>query len=578
MTEGNSNRIMLQFPSKEEESPTKRQLRFGFKRRLTTPSPSLSPTVNNDTTMAQETEAYPMFQLSGFHLPSVVNYSTLLTTTLTLWVLYLLLPRGLRRHLCSAHPKRYKRSNPDRIIPILGRISSSSDASISRTGMIKYSFSESSVYSNSSSINSALRRGNEKFIAVKRGSPIGNQHSTTMDRRVESGIASNRRNVSNFDSDLSDFSIAKVPQDSGIYSERRRLINANSSDLTSIGTNEHKNSETLSSTGHAIWGTPKKIEVGKRIAGDDAESMSQGALGIPTNNSQKFGEIGPSLSTNSNSSPNSDVGSFASTLFSNIQSSTSGAFGSEGGHNVEASPIHPDVNCGHSPPSHMVLSSTLLSFRDPGIRLYAHGTQCEARRIWIRLDVNNERLIWRTENTAESNNPDLVTLGQVHNIPLMQVLFIDVGKATAALQLSDTHDDYCFSMLTNGGSLDLTASNKLERDAIVSCMCMILDTVYNHLPPERSWRRVNDVSTSVSSASYSSGSYSNNSDIMSPQHEYDLVGKHSSDSNASSNGMEALYSSSSTGALDSVIGSATGSDIFHGVDLGSQISATFGEI
>jgi len=72
-------------------------------------------------------------------------------------------------------------------------------------------------------------------------------------------------------------------------------------------------------------------------------------------------------------------------------------------------------------------------------------------------------------------------MGPLHEIDLCDILYVDVGKTTAALRLledSVVEDNLCFSLLTKDGSLDLQTENWLERDALVSCFCWILDTVY----------------------------------------------------------------------------------------------------
>lgn len=167
----------------------------------------------------------------------------------------------------------------------------------------------------------------------------------------------------------------------------------------------------------------------------------------------------------------------------------------------DPSPYHPNLRSEHKPPSQMVLSSTMTSLRDPGTRLSAHGTQCQPRRIWIRLDIHAEAIQWRTETLpsstignagAESNDEDgdggssptskssLITLGPIHSIALTDILYVDVGKTTAALSKLNSQkipSHLCFSLLTSNGSLDLQAGSRLERDALISCFCLILDTV-----------------------------------------------------------------------------------------------------
>jgi hypothetical protein len=590
-----SDVILLSFPPKEEETSTRMQLRFQRKRQRETPTPTPAPTISITNT-SHKSLSITMLRLGDFHVPTIVNYSTLLTFGLMLWILYLILPRGFRQFMCNAHPRRYKRSSPNRVIRILGKSTPSPQEILQRKGLT-LSRSVSTENSNSSSVNSTLYRGNQKFSAVKRGSPLKSSsfsqdrhQSVAIQGRVDSGVMSQRRNLAKaYSSDIS--SLTPAQNSNGSFSDRNTYAQTNSGDL-SIATNDNENSETMSSTGHAIWGTPKRF-VRKRILDEGPGqgqyldvSMGRQTVTDDDTNVESLESLSSDIKGQNEEQRTSlsEVGSLASTFSSGQHSSsTSGILrqssGSVSESVAEPSPIHPDATCGHNVPSEIVLSSTLLSFRDPGIRLYAHGTQCEPRRIWIRLDVMNEQLSWRTENTAasnrSSNDPNLVTLGQVHQIPLMQVLFVDVGRTTAALQMLDIHEDSCFSILTNGGSLDLQASNKLERDALISCMCLILDTVYNNIPREKSWRRLNDVAGSVGSSSLSSMSGSrkdngNNFVSVAPESQ--------SPESSESGGVDDVLPYSSSSSESNATGSMFGSDVFHGIDLGSQVSATFGEI
>lgn len=185
----------------------------------------------------------------------------------------------------------------------------------------------------------------------------------------------------------------------------------------------------------------------------------------------------------------------------------------------DPSPVHPNTYTNHRVPSHMVLSSTLTSLREPGVRLSAHGTQCEPRRIWIQLEVHKELLEWRTENqaaksgSAQNDLESSYTLGPKHTISLKDILYVDVGKTTAALQMLSEgliRSDMCFSILTKNGSLDLTAGNRLERDALISCMCLVLDTVHADDPEGKSWRdlHISDGSVTSRSTGTFGGAYS----------------------------------------------------------------------
>ena len=101
-------------------------------------------------------------------------------------------------------------------------------------------------------------------------------------------------------------------------------------------------------------------------------------------------------------------------------------------------------------------------------------------------------LSWQTEfprRVAGANGQMSIVLmrGTSHNIALPNVLYIDVGKRTNALQRRETMaipDSVCFSLLTQNGSLDLQTNSMLERDALVSCFSVLLDYVHK----DRDWR------------------------------------------------------------------------------------------
>ena len=207
-----------------------------------------------------------------------------------------------------------------------------------------------------------------------------------------------------------------------------------------------------------------------------------------------------------NATPNAGTTPTSSFISASTQNTSTSTNSTNSTFFPDPSPYHPNLLSGHKPPSQMVLSSTMTSLRDPGIRLSAHGTQCQPRRIWIRLDIHAEAIQWRTETlpsstignigSADSNHVEddkdadggssptsqtsLITLGPIHSIALTDILFVDVGKTTAALSKLNSlkiPSQLCFSLLTSNGSLDLQAGSRLERDALISCFCLILDTV-----------------------------------------------------------------------------------------------------
>jgi len=142
-----------------------------------------------------------------------------------------------------------------------------------------------------------------------------------------------------------------------------------------------------------------------------------------------------------------------------------------------ASPNHPDPH--HIAPSMAVIQSCMSSIKQqPGIRLFAHGTRCQPRKVWIRLDPIKDILIWRTESVSTDSPTVAQTLGQSREISLFDILYIDIGKTTSALKAipeTNVPQGLCLSILSKQGSLDLNAKTPLERDAIISCICLLLD-------------------------------------------------------------------------------------------------------
>lgn len=146
------------------------------------------------------------------------------------------------------------------------------------------------------------------------------------------------------------------------------------------------------------------------------------------------------------------------------------------------SPSHPSIM---RVPDSTIMDETRRRLRDRGIRLIAHGVHSEPKRVWIRLNGDEDQLEWRTEFPKRITNQvgmsSIVLMrGAPHSIPLPNIVYVDVGKRTAALQKQTTLGDaLCFSLLTQSGSLDLQTNSKLERDALVSCLSEELDRVHN---------------------------------------------------------------------------------------------------
>ena len=154
--------------------------------------------------------------------------------------------------------------------------------------------------------------------------------------------------------------------------------------------------------------------------------------------------------------------------------------------NITATPPSPEHPALKKIPPNKIIAETMGRLQGRGIRLMAHGVQCDPKRVWIRLEGESTSVTWQTEfprRVPNSNGEVSIVLmrGSLHKIALCNVLYIDVGKKTKALLRPDNRtvqDNTCFSLLTQNGSLDLQANSKLERDSLVACFSMILDDVH----------------------------------------------------------------------------------------------------
>ena len=155
---------------------------------------------------------------------------------------------------------------------------------------------------------------------------------------------------------------------------------------------------------------------------------------------------------------------------------------------------HPALVGSTTPPN--VLQETLTRLSQRGLRLTAHGVQSDPRRVWLRH--SNRILAWQTEFPQSIHGKIVMMRGPEHTLPLRHVLYVDVGKNTQALQQATTLPaTTCFALLTQDGSLDLQAHSRLERDAIVACLCLLLDQVHGS-----EWRELYEESV-VSGGGYS---------------------------------------------------------------------------
>jgi len=444
----------------------------------------------------------------------VRKYPVFLSIILLLWVLYLILPKGLRQLICKAYPKRYAVSkDPNRTIR---------NANTVKVVGLGNHYKDDDERVSGSELSSTLT---DRLSSVpnfpKRCSMRDEIQRATLTRRQ----------------------LLMKRSDSGITSARLNILPAGSSDLSSNPSSGFRSWSGSSSEIHfhlppsttenegLLPLMPKPIR--RQLINDSKGSgeeikVSPQSINSETSEEESMAE-GNNLALSSITQPlffgrsnKQVVGHAADVPFVPYtplpQRYKIGAFvvSSPTTHQniTEASsPHHPDTSSGHIVRSHLLISSTMKSLREPGVRLNAHGTQCEPRRIWIHFNPDREQLIWRAESLLEEClYPNEVTFGQVHEIPVRDILYVDVGKTTTALRLlSDfmaTESD-CFSLLTKNGSLDLQAGNQLERDALVSCFCLILDTVACEIENEgtklvirKSWRDLYNATLSSSKSSF----------------------------------------------------------------------------
>lgn len=354
-------------------------------------------------------------------LISVWSYSSFLGILLTAWVLYLILPKGLRRQLCRAYPKRYKKCKEQ--YRAEGR----------------WIYAKNTLMS-AGSVQDAATGQFTSYVAAPRQLTRGDNY---FDSREES--SSRHKTVS----------------------LERQGSHQGSLDFSR---------NTQGSTGLSSWIRPG--------SSTDTSIIFQAKDKYPETDSNAFISV-----------QDSDTASSYVSFPTMHQNKT------------PPSPEHPSIE---RVPSSSILSETMRRLKDRGVRLIAHGVQCEPKRVWIELDEETYSLSWQTEFPRKVVNQlgdvsIVIMRGSIHKIALPNVLYIDVGKKTSALMRPENRsvmETCCFSLLTQNGSLDLQTSSRLERDALVSCFSMILDQVH-----DRDWRNMYDEGSSVISSSVATNQF-----------------------------------------------------------------------
>jgi len=514
----------------------------------------------NANSNSNQEQQYSQLSQNDIQFSSVTLYSEMLLLGVFLWILYLILPKGLRQYMCNSYPKRYAKSKPGREVPMhLLQFNNIAKRDSPRRVMRQYHHhrgggapSELSMRSSSTVTGIGAKRNVNMY---------SNSAAMDMDQRIDSGVTSGRQSLGSIHSNTNNNG-----SNSSVYSHQSPAVsNTSSTGTWDPHTGMHRAFERFPTTNQHGNGaiTPFRVH-----DPDDKDELID------------FFTPGKALVRRVHPPPSLiELESLAS--FSQASPMPS----SKGGGPVDPSPVHPNDSTNHRVPSHMVLSSTLTSLREPGIRLHAHGTQCEPRRIWIQLDVHKEMLEWRTENRSdpkESNEnsngnnftqarsvQETYTLGPKHMIALQDIIYVDVGKTTSALQLLGEDEiscDVCFSVLTKSGSLDLNAGNKLERDALISCLCLILDTIHldtgngNGNADGKSWRDLHiQQGSSISQSTEGTSSY------------YQESGSGVNSGNGNGNASNGYRTGSSAA-------SPSDSDVFAGIDAMTDVSTAFEEV
>jgi hypothetical protein len=407
--------------------------------------PKMTMISSSATTESHPAVAVPLLRPVGYGVTGPVsgvtawNYSVFIGASLVVWVAYLILPKGVRKEYFGAYPKRFAKT------PIAVR----------KQGIGRWIYPTSTNGSASmcsmSRDNSSLLSGSatEKYLAEIAYARKVSQVMISMQDSREEQQQSTRR-------DLLD--------ESGELTPLPSLMMHSAASITSASFHQGRDRYDATGPGGASVASSSSRTGGSSSWDPPWRSFRQ----PPKQQHNMDSSILPSIGEHSKPAP--------------------------------PSPNHPNI---HRPPNSTVISDTMFRLKERGIRLVAHGVQCEPKRVWIRLDDETMTLSWQTEfprriPTASNGGEGSIVLvrGSIHTIALPNVLYVDVGKKTNALQKPSNvaiPDIVCFSLLTQNGSLDLQTNSMLERDALVCCFSVLLDKVHQ----DRDWRALYEEGSSV---------------------------------------------------------------------------------
>jgi hypothetical protein len=397
---------------------------------------SVENSVGADRTVQSEWLRSENFNLYAHYMGSYISsswddwsYFSLLYSLLFLWVAYLLFPKGCRRRFCRAIPRRYAKTKWKNEFgnwaDNKGVPANSNDGVLARqsTSMSASRFSSSSSTHDSNWIGAEERRRLDRQLFLQ---------------ELQEAREEGKQQIKDYQRH------PEASRQSSVPEHPRQALSA-------IGTQPRGN----------------RFEKAGSSITSEGNAHDKYQMGYASN-------ISPASSNIWSTTPSGGGPDSVGVIFSTPRATSA---------RKPPSPEHPGIS--RLPPT-KILNETMERLRTRGIRLIAHGVQCDPKRVWIRLDEEITSVTWQTEyprRIVNQNGEASIVLmrGALHNIALPNVLYVDIGKKTNALMRRENRsipDSVCFSLLTQNGSLDLQTNSKLERDALVSCFSLVLDQVH----------------------------------------------------------------------------------------------------
>ena len=420
---------------------------------------------------------------------TALEYSAVLCLSLAAWLVYLLLPKGVRKAYCRAYRRRYPRqvsSSTRRVAAAWAGSSADPRNNVSLNNSSSYYADSSQItpsseyYSNSSEYNTASYNPLEEDQIIL----FDDETTTTTTAGDKGSFASVENN-----------SVLQGPVQQQQRNRQRNPVGSIQSrdddDDDEKDSYAQQKQQQQQQQQQPFPTSPQRRSIFA------ATSATTTTTTITPNNNNRFGR---------SAKTSGDVAERFASFFPNNNNNSSLVMGRT------PSLSHPAIM--HLPDT-SILQETMRRLTDRGVRLMAHGVTCTPKRVWIRLDLQDptaRNLEWQTEVPRSIPNQSGATSivlmrGAKHIIPLPNILYVDVGKKTSALQKADNKHipaTACFSLLTQTGSLDLQTNSKLERDAVVSCMSIVLDYVH----PEHDWRMLYEQTPPASIATTGASSLS----------------------------------------------------------------------